>query len=93
MIHTGDLESHLQEAQLRWAASHSAGGWFRTVLSTLRMLHSAEFISQLRLSPALPSGPIDDEATWANHEQQLLEEAWEVLLQLAAARTLGHCGS
>jgi hypothetical protein len=51
------------------------------------MIHTAEFISQMRLSPALPSGPIDDEVTWADSEQQLLEEAWEILLQLAAART------
>jgi len=41
----------------------------------------------MRLTPALPSGPIDAEATWAIQEQRLLEEAWEVLLQLAAART------
>ena len=43
----------------------------------------------MRLTPALPSGPVDAEATWANQEQRLLEEAWEVLLQLAAARTYG----
>lgn len=74
---------------MEWAALKAGGSWYGTVLQTLEMVHSAECMSLLRISPAMSRAVSEDEA-WAQAEQQLLEEAWEVLVQLAGARTVNR---
>ncbi|CAE7413302.1 unnamed protein product [Symbiodinium sp. CCMP2592] len=79
--------SHGAAIQLEWTAGRSAGSWFRTVQSTLGKIHSTNFLQELTVSVWHGHRPAAMDEEWVQRDAAILEEAWLVLLELAAART------
>ena len=84
--HSSHFLGAWQEEQLRWTASRSAGAWFRTVHSTLRKVHSTKFLKELTIS-MWQAAPCSLGEPWVQRDADLLNAAWKVILELAAART------
>ena len=77
-----------QESCLAWQAQRTAGSWFRTVIHTLRLFHSASFARSLRMSGRMHNIP-DPAQMWVQQEQDVWNLAWNVCVELASARPPG----
>ena len=74
-----------KETCLKWQAARMAGSWFENVGLCLRSLHRRSFAEALRMSRWLPQLP-DGEASWVMQEQEVWTLAWNLNVELAAAR-------
>ena len=84
---TLSLNQSAQEACLLWLARRSAGGWFRTPMRTLGLLHQHDYAAALGMSRRISRCP-DPLESWVQREEDVWSQAFKLNIELASARLL-----